>query len=288
VGINSSTPAAVLSITGSSTLPSLYVASSSGASELVVDATGNVGVGTTTPSYKLEVSSTAVQDGISVNTTGNFPELRLQRSGVTKGQIGINGNGGGYGSTLTDALVVLSQNALQLAAAGSNPQLTIATSGNVGIGTTTPGQKLVVSGQEQITGGSPALGSLLESDANGVATWVATSTLGITSPQYLSVNGSALYNNTGYEFGINSSTPIANLSVVGSSTAPTILLFSVASSSGSQYLTVTPAGNVGIGTTTPATKLSVVGAAGNNDVLDVASSTGASLLHVSAKGYVGI
>ena len=44
--------------------------------------------------------------------------------------------------------------------------------------------------------------------------------------------------------GINSSTPTANLVVEGSSTAPTIPLLTVASSSGTSYLTVLPNGNV--------------------------------------------
>jgi hypothetical protein len=47
-------------------------------------------------------------------------------------------------------------------------------------------------------------------------------------------------------------------------------------------------GNVGIGTTSPLTKLSVVGTAGANDILDLASSTGASVLRVTGAGNVGI
>ncbi|MBU3901415.1 hypothetical protein KKF25_02115, partial [Patescibacteria group bacterium] len=47
-------------------------------------------------------------------------------------------------------------------------------------------------------------------------------------------------------------------------------------------------GNLGIGTSSPLTKLSIQGAAGAQDVLNVASSTGASLLYVNASGNVGI
>jgi hypothetical protein len=47
------------------------------------------------------------------------------------------------------------------------------------------------------------------------------------------------------------------------------------------------AGNVGIGTNTPATKLSLQGASGQ-DILDVSSSTGASVLHLTQSGRLGV
>lgn len=45
--------------------------------------------------------------------------------------------------------------------------------GNVGIGTATPGATLEVAGQVKITGGSPGASKVLTSDANGLATWQA-------------------------------------------------------------------------------------------------------------------
>lgn len=47
-------------------------------------------------------------------------------------------------------------------------------------------------------------------------------------------------------------------------------------------------GRLGIGTSSPLTTLSIQGTAGANDVLNVASSTGASILYVNAAGNVGI
>lgn len=113
---------------------------------------------------------------------------------------------------------------------------------------------------------SGTIGMLLQTTGTGTQ-WVATSTLGITVTNFWSQNGNSLYNNTGYQVGINSSTPIANFSVVGSSTAPTLPIFAVASSSGAQYLTVTAAGNVGIGTTSPSQLFTV----GNNNQFTVTS-----------------
>ena len=47
----------------------------------------------------------------------------------------------------------------------------IVQTGNVGIGTVTPGAKLDVNGQIKITGGTPGVNKVLTSDANGLATW---------------------------------------------------------------------------------------------------------------------
>ena len=54
-------------------------------------------------------------------------------------------------------------------------------SGNVGIGTASPGAKLEVAGQVKITGGSPANGKVLTSDASGLASWQPSAT-GTTLP----------------------------------------------------------------------------------------------------------
>ena len=47
-------------------------------------------------------------------------------------------------------------------------------------------------------------------------------------------------------------------------------------------------GNVGIGTTSPLTKLSIQGAAGANDILNIASSIGASIIYINSAGKVRV
>ena len=61
---------------------------------------------------------------------------------------------------------------------GNNALSIDATNGRVGIGITTPSTNLDVNGQIKISGGSPAAGKVLVSDAVGLATWIAPTAIG--------------------------------------------------------------------------------------------------------------
>jgi hypothetical protein len=112
---------------------------------------GNFGIGTTSPAYKLDVKGTGYFDGpIYVGTTSNRNyfsrgDIRLTDASSnvyvldisvssTSGYISTNYYGGGANMPLV------------LQSYGNNNQLYLATSGNVGIGTTSPVQKLTVNG----------------------------------------------------------------------------------------------------------------------------------------------
>lgn len=67
--------------------------------------------------------------------------------------------------------------------AAGTPIFTIRGDGKVGIGTVTPSTVLDVNGQLKMSGGTPGLGKVLTSDANGLATWTTPSTGGVTLDQ---------------------------------------------------------------------------------------------------------
>jgi hypothetical protein len=86
-------------------------------------------------------------------------------------------------------------------------------SGNVGIGTSTPTAKLEINGQIKITGGIPPVaGSVLTSDATGLAFWGSPPSGG--SPW--TASGNEIYNNNSGNVGIGTTAPTrAKLEVNG-------------------------------------------------------------------------
>ena len=115
----------------------------------------NIGIGNTTPSYKLDVTAASTSDGFRVNL-GGTSKIIANGDGVL-----LWGTGANQGALTWDsgkAIVYgLSGNALSLGANGSYDQLYINTSGNVGIGTITPAYKLSVVGKIALNDGGNSL-----------------------------------------------------------------------------------------------------------------------------------
>jgi len=143
IGIVSS--AADLSITSGSA--NLVLKSGTGNTERMrIDSSGNVGIGTSSPSTTLDVQSTNtfVSEFASTNAS-NTAEIRVRSSGGvgpnTRGRIigGYDAGGSGYGGYLAFNTTGTSN--------ANSEAMRIDSSGRVGIGTSNPNAKLDVNGQ---------------------------------------------------------------------------------------------------------------------------------------------
>tara|TARA_R110002020_G_scaffold125341_4_gene282520 strand:- start:418 stop:1980 length:1563 start_codon:yes stop_codon:yes gene_type:complete len=163
-----------------------------GGYRMVLDSSGRLGVGTTSPSHPLSVVS-------------SYPQIKIQQTGQTP----YFTFGSGTGFAVFDG-VGTSGGLLDIRDDGSS-RIRIDNSGNVGIGTTVPGQKFTVNGTIMSTGSSnPTL--------------------------------------------ILQDTTHSDITIKGDSG-----IFSVTNASVGQNITMLYNGNVGIGTTAPTSKLHING-----------------------------
>jgi len=185
-----------------------------------ITATGNVGIGTTSPTYKLDVNGEA-RFGGNVNIYKTSPKLTVEASDANQASIDVK-NTSLYARWILDAddlFRVYNQTSAFDAFA-------VKSSGNVGIGTNSPASKLHVVGDARIEGNLTI---------NGTVTQIDTDTL--TTEQWLVTN-----DGTGPAVVINQkgSQPVIDIQDDGTS-----------------VMYIEDGGNVGIGTTSPGTRLHV-------------------------------
>jgi hypothetical protein len=137
---------------------------------LVIDPSGLVGIGTLTPLYELHVNGLGTSASLYLTSTS---------TGTSSGlQIAV-GNAG-------DALFKLLGNRNMVFYTNGTERGRFTSTGNFGLGTSTPTNPLEVVGNTkttnlQVTSGA-SLGYLLQSDASGNASWVSPSAVTTGQP----------------------------------------------------------------------------------------------------------
>ncbi|RLD54758.1 MAG: hypothetical protein DRJ05_14110, partial [Bacteroidetes bacterium] len=228
---------------------------------------GNVGIGDNYPSSKFDIFN----GNMEISSEGNDAYIKIvsdEESDASESYIWTeDAKGFAIGSTPGTPLVLVN-----------------AWTGNMGIGTDTPNEKLEVNGSIRMTDGNQAAGKVMISDANGTASW---QDLSMTSDDDWTISGNNMYSTVSGNVGIGTANPNqklqirnGNLTLMSQYEDAYIKLssdeeeditpayiwsenakgFSVGSTPGTPQLLVNAAsGNVGIGTVNPDSKLHVLG-----------------------------
>ncbi|MDE2141428.1 MAG: hypothetical protein KGJ84_03310 [Elusimicrobia bacterium] len=293
VGIGTASPGAKLDVQDTSAADSysLRAGTSTTAYHLVVSTTGNVGIGTTNPGARLQTECDEGGNCIRIHGIGNYePVLDLSSSTPNTGlQVLRDTSLANFWAVKTVtpglSLGLFTDNT-------ASRGIYIQTGGNVGIGTTSPSQKLdvrtaanSVDGAHIQAGDSHFLdlrasmssganngivqtgdaGIIYSSGTMGTGAFVIAPWAGSTSGIRMDASGNV---------GIGTTNPGAKLDVQDTSATDSYSL-RAGTSTTAYHLVVSTTGNVGIGTTSPGARLDVIGplqVSGGNVFATIANS----------------
>lgn len=221
-----------------------------------IDPTGKVGIGNTSPGAKLSVLSTSYQVAQFSTATDWVDSLVTIDGGGganTRAALEISSYGNNAWGFVSETLG--NGGALSLKTGGINgtTRMTFAQSGNVGIGTTSPGQKLEVNGSIKMTDGNQGSGKVLTSDANGVASWQSPNSSFTSASSFTLADGS---NSTSAMVSITNNDVTAGQShglLIQSGNGNTDYPLRLKTRTGTDLMTIDGAGNLTLGDGVPST-----------------------------------
>jgi hypothetical protein len=199
-----------------------------------IDASGNVGIGVT-PSARLHIVSTGQPTILVADDSGRALAMKSPDSVGTPAFVGTTTN---HNLSLHAGFSGAGENFMSFATGGTE-RMRIGASGNVGIGTTNPGGKLQVAGGDFIK----STGTGFDGTFDNVFKYMATGDVGVNNNRFIG----------------------ANATITAGAASANKLDFRVYQGSAAQdaapliVMTLLGDGNVGIGTTTPAVKLDILG-----------------------------
>ena len=208
-----------------------------------IDTVGNVGIGTTNPGVKLDVSDVIRgRNSIRVDaaSTGS-PYLGLYQNGGEKAYLQYQDSG--------DKLVLQSDGYFALKTGGETDRITVLGNGNVGIGTTSPSALLTLPGEE-----SNNFKLAFEGPNAGHRTGLST----VDQPDgaALYIGSNSYYNTSGNIVTDDTDTSSVGIALDGWS-KNSIAFLTSATGNPIERMRIGSGGDVGIGTTNPAVKLHV-------------------------------
>jgi hypothetical protein len=212
--------------------PLLFLRDNGSNESMRIDSSGNVGIGTTSPSSKLDVAGTVR----FVDSSSAGPDLEFGNIG---GGTSINNVANARNHYGAFEHVFTNFN-------NSTERMRITSAGDVGIGTSSPAQRLTVAG------------NILTTSAAGTDSFINVTTSGVQN----SLFG---FNNSG---STNAFGAANNTTYIGSGNSFNVQLIT----NGSPAMTITNTLNVGIGTSSPGERLTVSGGYANFAGLRIAGT----------------
>jgi len=230
-------------IYGNAAYPMIFA--TNGVERCRIDASGNLGIGTSSPAYKLDVVGNAGVARIQSTGAGQNAQLNLQ-STVATWSVGQN-------------ITLTSTGALEFYNGAT--RAVIDSSGNVGIGTSSPSYKLDVAGGDARVQNSSAEVAL-RVYGNGATAYSGAGIAGGAVLQLQNTNtGANVYSQINALDASASTIGQINFVSVSDATNEGFMSFSTRPSGGNltERLRLDSSGNLGIGTSSPGTKLQVNG-----------------------------